>query len=102
MRRTALIQARQALGLSQEAMAAAISRARSTYACYEAGLRNPPMQVWLKLSRITGRPVEELVGVSDVSEEHIRTSDAHFEHTGPGGGSVDSNLSGSETEVKPA
>jgi len=102
MRRTALIQARKALGFSQEEMAAAIGRARSTYACYEAGLRVPPTPVCLAIARVTGRSVEELFGVSGVSKGHSAASDAQLEHTGPGGGPVDSNLSGSETEVRPA
>ncbi|MGE5507128.1 MAG: helix-turn-helix transcriptional regulator [Chitinophagales bacterium] len=56
----ALFRARKSLGLSQQAVAAAVGISRSFYTLIERGIRNPSLSVALSLSKLFAVSPEEL------------------------------------------
>ena len=62
---TSLRQARQAAGLSQEALAAAIGISRQAYAAAESGSAVPSTEIALRLARALGTTVEQLFALPE-------------------------------------
>lgn len=60
MMRTELVKTREALGLTQEAVAQKARISRAFYAHIELGTRTPSLPVALRIARVLGRPVEAL------------------------------------------
>ncbi len=56
---------RECQGLTQEALAALIGIKRENISRYESGERNPPIKVLVKMARIFGVTVDELIGDPD-------------------------------------
>lgn len=58
--RTSLRKAREAAGLTQEAVARKLGVNRTTYSRYEVGSRTPDVAMALRIATVLGRNVEDL------------------------------------------